>query len=229
MKRKLCLFIENICFPVMLSVCVLSFIFVVIHCFLTSLSNDTITSIGVLGALASIICTIIYHNKSKRVQYAVELLKEFDCADLRLARRFTRAIKPLFENGDIAPEDLKCLIENANNSKRINKLKKKIEKNLGGKLKSQNLKDSLIYLLNYWQRVYTSISYNLADEDYLIHHLSFVYHAQYQRFSYWIESLSENNDSQQNEDLKIFDKKCEKYLESKNDSLSKKISRLWNG
>ena len=60
----------------------------------------------------------------------------------------------------------------------------------------------MIYLFNYWQKVYTGIEYQAVNEKYIRHHLSKVFISQYKRFEPWLSENLSNNDKKQFEDLK---------------------------
>ncbi len=134
-------------------------------------------------------------NEDSKLKYSIDLVEYFDNEYLRDVRDFTRALRDTCNDGDVAPKVLTELIENINNEE-TKKLKEKC-----GISKTENLKRSLIYLFNYWQKVYTGIKYNAVNEKYIKHHLSDVFESQYKRFEPWLKQYLSNNDKKQLEDL----------------------------
>lgn len=145
-------------------------------------------------------CVASYEfNKQRedaRLKYSIDLVEYFDNEYLREVRDLTRALRDTCNEGEVAPKVLKELIENIDNEKTI-KIKEKCGIN-----ETKNLKRSLIYLFNYWQKVYTGIKYHAVNEEYIKHHLSSVFRSQYKRFEPWLSENLSNNDKKQLDDLK---------------------------
>ena len=151
-------------------------------------------------------CVASYEfNKQRediKLKYSINLVEYFDNEYLREVRDLTRALRDTCNEGEVAPKVLKELIENIDNEE-TRKIKEKCGIN-----ETKNLKRSLIYLFNYWQKVYTGIEYHAVNEKYIKHHLSKVFISQYERFKPWLSENLSNNDKKQFEDLK---KLCEYF------------------
>ena len=141
-----------------------------------------------------------------KLNYAIELLEYFDNKELRVARNFTRNLRKPIESGKYSDDLLLKFIE-----KRYTFWDLLIDADLRYLQKvckpcgDLELKDSLVYLFNYWQKVYTALEYEAVDKEYIMHHLAGVYKEQYKRFEFWLNYQAENGgDKRQREDLQEF-------------------------
>ena len=100
---------------------------------------------------------------------ALRLMERWDNPALLEARGFTRAIEEKAET--LSKQDLL----------------KKIE----GEEAIVGLKESLIHVFNFWERVRLSITYDRADEDILKETFSSVFISMYERFEPWLDKQSE--------------------------------------
>lgn len=228
MKKKFLNFIEEFIFLSSILISILAFIsiFIIIFKYNKDIPHccELIAAAGVIFTACSAIYNFISNKRTNRLKYAISLVDKFDCKDHREARNFTRAIKPYWDAGKIAPATLAKLIDSE--ILIIGSDVKKLQEDCGIK-NSKALKESLIYLFNYWQCVYSAVLYNAADEHYIMKHLSQVYVSQYDRFEYWLKGFSKNNDNQQIQDLEAFYNKTKVYLKNKNLGFSEKIQNWW--
>lgn len=153
---------------------------------LIKLSNteQLITSWTTILTLCFAIYSFIIHLKNEKLKYSMQLVNDFDSTELRAARNLTRLLKEPHENGEIAPQDLISFIDNKDSNKKIKKLRKKFYITEEERL---NLRVSVIFMFNYWEKVISGIKYNAVNDRYIIEHLSEVYASQFDRFKPWIE------------------------------------------
>lgn len=173
----------------------------------------SLASLGVISTGCSAVWFFISKRKDDKLKYAVELVKDFDNKELRQSRELTRRIKPLWDKKEIKPKVLADLIDGINKeNSEIMQLQKSC--NIES---AENLKGSLIFLFNYWQSVYSALKYNLVKDEYILKHLSNTFASQYERFHYWFERYSKDNDMQQFKDLEEFDDIAKEYLKQQGD------------
>lgn len=214
MKNKILNFIEGFISVSTLIISIIAFMAMLIYpCYQhfvlgNKINHDLVTTLGVIFTACSAMFLFISKISQERIKYAIKLVEQFDNKDFREARNFTRAIKELWDSEQITPEKLTMMIEGQNEDKEIQDLmvQCKIEE-------CDKLKESLIFLFNYWQKVYSGIQYRVADKKYILEHLSNVFNSQYLRFSDWFgKFIIQENDQKQRDDLIRFNELCEKHL-----------------
>lgn len=165
-----------------------------------------ISSFAIAYTAIVAICDFREKRKFDKLNYAIELVEYFDNKELRVARNFTRNLRKPIESGKYSDDLLLKFIE-----KRYTFWDLLIDADLRYLQKvckpcgDLELKDSLVYLFNYWQKVYTALDYDAVDKEYIMHHLAGVYREQYKRFEFWLNYQAENGgDKRQREDLQEF-------------------------
>ncbi len=180
-----------------------------------------ISSFAIVYTAIVAICDFREKRKFDKLNYAIELVEYFDNKELRVARNFTRNLRKPIESGKYSEDLLLKFIE-----KRYTFWELLIDADLRYLQKvckpcgDLELKDSLVYLFNYWQKVYTALEYEAVDKKYIMHHLAGVYKEQYKRFKFWLDYQKENGgDKLQWEDLRKFYDLVFDYVRRQNESV----------
>jgi hypothetical protein len=106
----------------------------------------------------------IYENKIEfdKIENSFKIIEKWDDASLLEARRYTRKIQQ--ERNNISNNDLVTNIES-----------------------NEKLKESVIMVFNYWEKVRLSIEHSRVDEKMIKEALDTVFIDMYERFKPWIE------------------------------------------
>jgi hypothetical protein len=107
----------------------------------------------------------IYENKIQfdKIENSFRIIEKWDDSTLLEARRYTRKIKD--ERNKISNNDLISTIES-----------------------NDKLKESIIMVFNYWEKVRLSIEHGRVDEKLIKDAVDIVYIDMYERFKPWIET-----------------------------------------
>ncbi len=164
--------------------------------------QETISSFAIVYTAIIAIWDFYQKRNFDKLNYSIKLIEYFDNKELRLARTFTRNLKGPIESGAYSKNVLLAFIENWDS---LAKKKLKALRKLCNCQNSDQLKDSLIFLFNYWQKIYTAIEYEAVNKEYLLHHVHNVYREQYERFKFWLDfRLGNGGDNEQYADLQKF-------------------------
>lgn len=213
-KKNLKLYIENGILYISIIIAFIAIIYVIFYianmficlCYKQSFNAEFLKSItyaGVIFTISSTIITFINNIKYQRLKYAIELTDAFESPEIRAVRNITRKIRKAFSKGEISAQQLYEYIEEVNQNNMIPKdIKAFIKKNNIGENEFKDLNNNLIFLFNYWERVYASIEHNAVDKDYIIEQLGNVFIGHYERFNVWLKKYIKIGAPEQYEHLK---------------------------
>lgn len=201
MQRKLLMILENIFYVFSILISII-FLFLSIVATIENLINgnsdfDNVMAMTSIFTINSVIASFIHNIKIKRKDRAIKLCEDFEREDYRDARKLTRSIRDIDKKGEIPPVVLEGLINNVKN-KKVNKLRKRCGLT---EEEQSKLQESIIFIFNYWERIYYELKDGVADEEYLNEQLMGVFIGQYKRFEYWLENYLNDNCLEQLEHL----------------------------
>lgn len=187
--------IENIIYWLSIFVCLFMFCFAIFYTY----NNDkalidiieNLANIATVFTVSSAVVIFINNHRMKKLDYSISIVEDFDKEDFRTARDLTRQIAKIYKKKIINPETIIEIIE-CNNCK-SNKCTKEanikdfISENSIKPEDCKNLEKSLIFVFNYWEKIYYGILFNACNDEYIFRHLSKVFYNQHNRFGCWIE------------------------------------------
>lgn len=180
-------------FWIIILFCICCFIFIKANGNLFDTQNiwDEIQTIVVGGTVVIALWDFQEKIKGDKLAYAVKLAEDFDGDCIRAARRITRKL----DDKELTPETICNFLMGKEIDEEIEKKIMQLSINDNRLEVREQLRESVIWMFNYYQRLYMCLKYGQIEKKYILHLLSSVYLSQYERFKPWIEELKNTDNN----------------------------------
>lgn len=131
-------------------------------------------------------CTFNQKKKYEKQNYSIQLIEDLETKEMQKTKSIIDKFSRFSSSGDKENILLQGTTINSSTNSDSNLMKK------CGVKDPYEIKDSLINMFRYWQKIYKAIENEMVDDDYLMQLLSELFIKQYNRFDDWLKNPLNN-------------------------------------